>query len=112
MSKTVTSPHASPAHDAPPGCVMVIFGASGDLTHRKLLPAIFQLWCRNRLAETSSVVGFARSQKTDQTFRDELRRSTSESLSCMGRAIDDEAWAAFASRIFYHPGRYDDGNSW
>ncbi len=86
---------------------LVVFGASGDLTRRKLLPAIFQLWCQGLLNETSSILGFARSDKTDESFRRELRDSTGEFLRCRDRRVDDDLWSQFAGRVFYHRGTYD-----
>jgi glucose-6-phosphate 1-dehydrogenase len=86
---------------------MVVFGASGDLTRRKLLPAIFQLWCQNHLPESAAIIGYSRSEKTDESFRNELCDSIRNSLHCHQGLIDDSAWDAFASRIFYQQGAYD-----
>ena len=101
---------ASPPQPAPrvpePFC-LVVFGASGDLTHRKLLPAIFSLYCEGLLPKGASVIGFARSDKTDEGFRDELRRSIGDAVSCNGSPVTDELWNDFASRLHYHRGSYD-----
>ena len=86
---------------------LVVFGASGDLTRRKLIPAIFQLWCQGLLPKTSSIVGFARRDLTDHSFRRELRDSTRDYLTCQGNSVDDNTWSRFARRIFYHRGMYD-----
>ncbi len=64
--------HPRPNSDVPPSQV-VIFGASGDLTQRKLIPALASLCGKNRPAEGFSVVGVARREKTDEVFRNELR---------------------------------------
>ncbi|MCP4376697.1 MAG: glucose-6-phosphate dehydrogenase [bacterium] len=87
--------------------VMVVFGASGDLTRRKLMPAIFQLWCQNHLPESAAIIGYSRSDKTDESFRTELCDSIRNGLPCHRGLIDDKAWEAFASRIFYQRGSYD-----
>ncbi|MBT3200431.1 MAG: glucose-6-phosphate dehydrogenase [Phycisphaerales bacterium] len=87
--------------------VMVVFGASGDLTRRKLIPAIFQLWCQNHLPESAAIIGYSRSEKTDESFRAELCDSIRDSLKCQQHIIDDAAWETFASRIFYQRGAYD-----
>jgi len=87
--------------------VMVVFGASGDLTRRKLIPAIFQLWCENHLPESAAIIGYSRSAKTDESFRAELCRSLRDSLDCHQNLIDQAAWDQFASRIFYQQGSYD-----
>jgi glucose-6-phosphate 1-dehydrogenase len=86
---------------------MVVFGASGDLTRRKLMPAIFQLWCRNHLPESAAIIGYSRSDKTDESFRAELCDSIRNKMPCHRGLIDDAAWEAFASRIFYQRGSYD-----
>jgi len=86
---------------------LVVFGASGDLTSRKLVPAVFRLFCDGLLPDGTSIVGYARSNKTDRNFRDELRKSTRATLTCKGQPVDDKTWAKFASRIHYHRGSYD-----
>ena len=87
--------------------VMVVFGASGDLTRRKLTPAIFQLWCQNHLPESAAIIGYSRSEMTDDEFRTKLCNSIRDSLHCHQGLIDDSAWDTFASRIFYQQGAYD-----
>ena len=64
-----TKPHA---------CVLVIFGASGDLTKRKLIPALYNLALEKRLPERFAVVGYARSEMTDDMFRDKMREAVKE----------------------------------
>lgn len=86
---------------------LVIFGASGDLTQRKLIPAIFQLWCQNLLPEFFVVIGFARSDKTDESFRQTLFDSIGQDLQCGGNNTDSKSWANFATHVFYHQGNYD-----
>ena len=87
--------------------VMVIFGASGDLTGRKLMPAIFRLWQQGLLGETFAVVGFARSEMADETFRQGLMESMTDSSLLEGETIDRAAWETFASHLHYHRGDYD-----
>ena len=58
-----------PQHRAADPCVMVIFGASGDLTQRKLIPALASLCGKGRPKEGFSVLGVARREKTDEAFR-------------------------------------------
>ena len=104
MSETTTE---STSPRIPEPFVMVVFGASGDLTRRKLMPAIFQLWCRNHLPESAAIIGYSRSDKTDESFRAELCDSIRNKMPCHRGLIDDAAWEAFASRIFYQRGGYD-----
>lgn len=80
---------------------MVIFGASGDLTSRKLIPALFRLHQRGRLPAQTRIVGVARSKFSDESWREELRESTQKFV---GKEFDPERWKAFASNIFYSPG--------
>ncbi|MEZ6071662.1 MAG: glucose-6-phosphate dehydrogenase [Pirellulales bacterium] len=80
---------------------MVIFGASGDLTSRKLVPALYQLHRKGRLPEDLQVVGFSRSPFSDEEYRTHLANSLEEKL---GDRWDSEEWAKFAPRIEYLPG--------
>ena len=77
---------------------IVIFGASGDLTRRKLIPSLCSLFCKGRLGPEVQIVGMARSNLTDQEFRDSLARDmdTFEDFS-----PDPDEWTEFASRIHY-----------
>ncbi len=99
---------ASRSADQPDPFILVVFGASGDLTQRKLVPAIFQLACRDLLPEGSAILGFARSPKSDQGFRDELKDTVLAELSCQGQSVTAKQWKQFAKRIFYQQGQYDD----
>jgi glucose-6-phosphate 1-dehydrogenase len=76
---------------------IVIFGASGDLTHRKLMPALVSLAAQGVLPEPFTVVGYAIDQWDDQQFRDQLRGE-----------IDSATWKDFAPRLFYLPGDFRD----
>jgi glucose-6-phosphate 1-dehydrogenase len=71
---------------------MVIFGATGDLTRRKLVPALYNLWRAGHLPPQFSVVGFARSMGDDESFREELRAGVAE-FSRTG--LDAESWHEF-----------------
>ena len=85
-------------------CAIVIFGASGDLARRKLLPALYDLAAHACLAPRFAIVGFARTQLTDDAFRTsggEFVRNNSE----LG-PVDDEKWRAFAQSVIYAPGEY------
>ena len=84
---------------------LVIFGASGDLTSRKLVPALYQLFRKGRLEQPLRVVGFSRSKFSHQQWRDVLADSTDE---FSGDDFDAQTWADFAPQIYYHPG--DIGN--
>ncbi len=81
---------------------LVIFGASGDLTARKLVPALFSLHRQGLLPERCPVVGFSRTEMSDDDWRAELREAIQDK-----EGFDAEAWDAFAARLIYHRGDYD-----
>jgi glucose-6-phosphate 1-dehydrogenase len=80
---------------------VVIFGATGDLTSRKLIPALYQLFCKGRLPEEVRIVGVARSPLSDDTFRDKIASTMREQLP---QDWKKEPWEQFARRLFYVPG--------
>ena len=89
---------------------LVIFGASGDLTRRKLIPAVYSLFREGLLPDDFSVIGFARSEKTDESFRAELAEGVK--TFARGRTFDDATWAKFAPRISYIQSNYDDADGY
>src|SRR5690242_16899797 len=82
---------------------VVIFGASGDLTARKLVPALFNLALKGRLPEETRVLGVARSDYTDTSFRDHLGLRARDAFQSAGEAWDEAAWGKFAARVHYVP---------
>ena len=87
-------------------CSIVIFGASGDLTARKLIPALYHLFKENQMPATFRVVGFARREKTDAVWRQELRAALDQFSRT--HPVDNAVWAAFADNIFYCVGDLTD----
>ena len=87
------------AHKAADPCSIVIFGASGDLTARKLIPALYHLFKEEQMPPDFRIVGFARREKSDDSWRQELR----EALNQFSRTkpVDEKVWADFAQHIFY-----------
>ncbi|MGE3796429.1 MAG: glucose-6-phosphate dehydrogenase, partial [Thermomicrobiales bacterium] len=89
---------------APP-CVMVIFGVSGDLTSRKLMPSLYDLAMTSRLAEGFSIIGVSRREWSDDQFRDEMRAA----VEAHSRTpVTQDRWDSFASSLFYVGGNFDD----
>jgi glucose-6-phosphate 1-dehydrogenase len=86
-------------------CAMVIFGASGDLTKRKLLPALYNLAKDNLLSKEFAVIGFARNELTTQEFRDKL---SSEIAGFATTTVDPGLWSWFSERIYYVSGEFGD----
>jgi glucose-6-phosphate 1-dehydrogenase len=89
----------------PQPCGVVIFGATGDLTHRKLVPALYNLAADGELPPAVTVVGFARREKTDEGFRKELEESTRKFSR---QPVRDEIWKTFGQSIFYHQSEFED----
>jgi glucose-6-phosphate 1-dehydrogenase len=87
-------------------CTVVIFGASGDLTARKLIPALYHLFAEGMLPATFQVIGVARRHKTHETWRAELRAAL-ERFSRSGPPPADK-WEAFAEGVFYCEGDFND----
>ena len=75
---------------------IVIFGASGDLTHRKLIPALYNLYKIGRLSENFSVLGVARSDLNDETFREKMREALIHNEETTPETLD-----AFCSHLYY-----------
>jgi glucose-6-phosphate 1-dehydrogenase len=90
----------------PEPCTMVIFGATGDLTSRKLVPALYNLARERRLPGGFSVVGFARRDWDDAFFRQTLRDGI-DANSRSGPA-EPALWSSFAEGLSYHRGSFDD----
>ncbi len=89
-----------------PPCCIVIFGATGDLTHRKLIPALFSLEAQGLLPEHFKIIGFARRDFSDHSFRDELQSSLQEFAPDLWKESQD-AWHKFARRIVFHRSDFD-----
>ena len=88
---------------APP-CVVVIFGATGDLTRRKLLPALFRLNQQRLIPNEFAVLGTARQSMSDDEFRELGKQALTEFGS--EDTLDESAWESFAKRIFYVGGEF------
>ncbi len=83
---------------------IVIFGASGDLTSRKLIPALYLLYQKGRLPKPTRIVGVSRTPYSHDAWRTELADSTREFI---GSAFAPAVWSEFAANIFYQPGNID-----
>lgn len=98
MSPSTTSP-----------TTIVIFGASGDLTRRKLIPALFHLYRKRHLPAGTRIVGFARRTISDDEFKSEMRDGV-ETLA--GGVKDEAAWARFAQSLHYVKGDLEHGDDY
>ena len=95
------------------GCAVVIFGASGDLSKLKLVPAFYELARENLLAEGFVLVGYARSDKnedgtpiTDESYRKDCYEAIKK--NARHKPLDEAAWKKMEKNIFYVHGSYDD----
>jgi glucose-6-phosphate 1-dehydrogenase len=86
-------------------CTVVLFGASGDLAKRKVIPAMYDLAIHNALGPRYSIVGFARTPMTDESFRATVGEAA-KSISEVG-PIDPQQWNDFAANLAYQPGDYN-----
>ena len=83
---------------------VVIFGASGDLTSRKLIPALYSLHQKKRLPPDTRIIGVSRTKYSSEDWRKELTESTQKFA---GKDFDAAAWQEFAKSIHYQPGDID-----
>src|SRR5690349_20621822 len=111
MNRAADQPQTNPlreglaARPVPQPCSIIIFGATGDLTHRKLLPALYNLAADGELPPDVVIVGFARRDKSDDEFRRDVEASTRKFSR---QPVRDEIWKAFAQSIFYYRSEFGD----
>lgn len=91
-------------------CSIVIFGASGDLTARKLIPALYHLFSEKQLPNPVRIIGFARREKSSEAWRTELKTGV-EAFSRTKR-VDGKLWEAFAACIEYCQGEFSDAQAY
>ncbi|MGI8908704.1 MAG: glucose-6-phosphate dehydrogenase [Candidatus Sumerlaeaceae bacterium] len=104
-----TAAQAPDAYEQPAGpCVVVIFGASGDLTKRKLMPALYNLGAQQMFPKEFAIMGAARSPKNDETFRQDMHAALQEFGT---QKLDGEYWTEFEPKLHYTQGQYDDPES-
>ena len=114
MPESSTLPETNPLRQALPRtrvsqpCAVVLFGATGDLAHRKLVPALFQLARGGNLPSECAVVGFARRDWTDADLRAEYEKT----LAKIGGTDFAEVWPQFANHIVFSHGTFDDPASY
>src|SRR5271168_3812489 len=111
MSESNALPETNPLREALPRtrvsdpCTIVLFGSTGDLAHRKLVPALFQLARGGNLPSECAIVGFARRDWTDANLRAEYEKTLAKDV---GGPDFPAIWGQFASRLVFVPGTFDD----
>jgi glucose-6-phosphate 1-dehydrogenase len=89
--------------EPPSPCIVVIFGASGDLAHRELIPSLYSLFCIGLMPKNFAIIGFARRDYSEGKFRDEMYEAIKRADGC-----SDEKWQNFAKNLFYVQGDFKD----
>lgn len=120
LSQTISPPQAEPRSNplregllierTPAPAIMVIFGASGDLTRRKLIPALYNLALERLLPIGFTVVGFARHDETDESFRSKMRDAVNE--FSRRTPVDDAVWDSFSQGVFYVKGDFTNSDDY
>src|SRR5438876_2528186 len=105
---TVTNPFQDPLRfeRRVPVCTVVVFGANGDLTKRKLMPALYRLMYERRLSPGFAVVGVSRTPMSDDQFREKMRESVQKFLE--DSPFDNDVWAGFSQGLYYMSGDVND----
>lgn len=91
-------------------CILVIFGATGDLTARRLLPALYNLARENQLPSQFAIVGFARREKSHEAFREEIKKAIN-SFSRV-KPVDENLWKNFKEQIYYHQSEFHEAKGY
>jgi len=104
----MTAKNEQSVQPAPP-CVMVIFGAAGDLTKRLLMPSLYNLAQSKLLPEEFAVVGFARKQMNTDEFRQTISQEIQEFVK---GEVDKDIWDALVQKFYYLPGNFESADSY
>ena len=92
----------------PDPSILVLFGATGDLAHRKVIPALYQLWRTNLLPHEFVLLAVGRRDYDDETFRGEIHKTLEQYSRVL--PLDEDAWKSFAETICYQRLDFDDPN--
>jgi glucose-6-phosphate 1-dehydrogenase len=103
-------PMISSAPPRVPPTAAVIFGATGDLTHRKIIPAFYHLAKNNLLPDDFAIIGFARRPKSDDDFRKDLGEALQKFSHT--QPVDEKVWEKLSAHIYYFQGELDDAEAY
>src|SRR5438477_8195635 len=87
-------------------CILVIFGASGDLTKRLLMPALYNLVCDGLFPANCAIVGIAMDELNTEQFRSRMSEDIKKFST--RKEFDAKVWDDFVRRLYYTPGKFDD----
>ena len=113
-TNTFANPLANPFNDPlrferrVPECAIIIFGANGDLTKRKLLPALYRLAYERRLPASFAIVGNSRTPMSDDAFREKMHEAVKQFLE--DSPFDEDLWTSFARNLYYVAGDLKDAH--
>jgi glucose-6-phosphate 1-dehydrogenase len=114
MSIGILDPNCPPLISSAPAkvppTIAVIFGATGDLTHRKIVPAFYHLAKNGLLPDDFAIIGFARRPKSDDDFRKDLTEALLKFSHT--KPVDEEIWKKLAAHIYYFQGELDDAEAY
>jgi glucose-6-phosphate 1-dehydrogenase len=115
VNNTISLDDSPPCHmgserKASDPCSIIIFGASGDLTARKLIPAFYHLCKEKQMPAAFRIIGFARREKTDESWRAELRAALDQFSRT--KPVDEKVWKEFSANLFYCPGDVTDATAY
>ena len=103
---------SAPGAEKSPACLLVIFGAAGDLTRRLLFPALYNLVANNLVDAGFAVIGVDHNARTDEDYRAQITQSMSEFAATKGgelkNGVDERAWSFLRERIFYLTADFED----
>ena len=108
MAPDPTASNSATSNPTAPKCAFVIFGMSGDLAARKLVPALYRLHLDHQLHPETQIIGYARSDYDDAAIREKME----EALKDYVDDFDAEAWGSLKSRIYYVQGPYDEAKGY
>jgi len=97
------------AQKIPDPCVMVIFGASGDLTKRMLIPSLFKLYTEKLLPENFTIVGYSRKEMDHYSFRDSMKEAINDYAN--SEILPEDSWEKFKKNLYFIVADFEDINS-
>ncbi|MCY7362575.1 MAG: hypothetical protein LH629_11005, partial [Ignavibacteria bacterium] len=107
---TAEIPDETEKEKIPESCIMVIFGASGDLTKRMLIPSLFKLYAQKLLPKNFTVVGYSRKEMDNKSFRESMQEGIKD--FGMEETFSEDLWKEFNENLFYIPADFEDLNSY
>jgi glucose-6-phosphate 1-dehydrogenase len=93
--------------EPPESCIVVIFGAAGDLAHKELIPSLFALYCKSLLPKNFAIIGIEIKNLTDKSYRDEIKKTVVNE-----NKYSSKKWREFSKKLFYIKGDFNKDDSY